>query len=184
MTAFVQRLAPVPERGRHARRQRRRGLPAPGARARAGPRRRHQALARLLIDRGDAAEALALLQRLPETEASRALAAEARLLEAGVDVSGDGRGDRGQARRAARAGAGRRRRPPGVRGPARDDGRRRSADQRVPAGPGRAPVLMAAPATRTPGADDDRTPPPGPTAAYASGYRARPRSTSAAAATT
>ena len=35
------------------------------------------ALARILIDRGDAAEALAILQRLPESEASRALAAEA-----------------------------------------------------------------------------------------------------------
>jgi putative thioredoxin len=45
-------------------------------------------LARLLIDRGDASEALVLLQRLPESEASRALAAEARLLQAGVDVAG------------------------------------------------------------------------------------------------
>jgi putative thioredoxin len=50
-----------------------------------------EALARMLIDRGEAAEALALLQRLPETDASRALAAEARLLEAGVDVSGTAR---------------------------------------------------------------------------------------------
>ncbi len=50
-----------------------------------------EALARILIDRGDAAEALALLQRLPETETGRALAAEARLLEAGVDVSSSGR---------------------------------------------------------------------------------------------
>jgi putative thioredoxin len=49
-----------------------------------------EALARLLVDRGDAAEALAALQRLPETETGRALAAEARLLEAGVDVSDDG----------------------------------------------------------------------------------------------
>ena len=47
-----------------------------------------EALARLLIDRGDAPEALALLQRVPETEAIRTLAAEARLLEAGVDLSG------------------------------------------------------------------------------------------------
>ena len=79
-----------------------------------------EALARILIDRGDAAEALALLARLPETETSRALAAEARLLEAGVDVSVTGRdGDRGQARRPARAGARRRRGPPGVRRPAR-----------------------------------------------------------------
>ncbi len=43
----------------------------------------------MLLDRGDAAGALAALQRLPETEAGRALAAEARLLEAGVDL-GDG----------------------------------------------------------------------------------------------
>ena len=45
----------------------------------------------MLVDRGEAAEALALLARLPETEAGRTLAAEARLLEAGVDVSGTGR---------------------------------------------------------------------------------------------
>jgi putative thioredoxin len=45
-----------------------------------------EALARILIDRGDAADALAALQRLPETETGRALAAEARLLQAGVDV--------------------------------------------------------------------------------------------------
>ena len=50
-----------------------------------------EALARILVDRGDAPEALALLQRIPESEAGRALAAEARLLEAGVDVSGTGR---------------------------------------------------------------------------------------------
>ena len=46
-----------------------------------------EALARILIDRDDAAEALALIQRVPETEATRTLAAEARLREAGVDVS-------------------------------------------------------------------------------------------------
>jgi putative thioredoxin len=49
-----------------------------------------ETLARILIDRGDAAGALAALQRLPETETGRALAAEARLLEAGVDLSSDG----------------------------------------------------------------------------------------------
>ncbi len=49
-----------------------------------------EALARILIDRGDAAEALALLARIPESDAGRALAAEARLIEAGVDVSGNG----------------------------------------------------------------------------------------------
>jgi putative thioredoxin len=49
-----------------------------------------EALARILIDRGDAAEALALLARIPESDTGRSLAAEARLIEAGVDVSGDG----------------------------------------------------------------------------------------------
>jgi putative thioredoxin len=52
-----------------------------------------EALARLLIDRNEAPEALALVQRVPETEATRALAAEARLREAGVDVSGSGGGE-------------------------------------------------------------------------------------------
>jgi putative thioredoxin len=50
-----------------------------------------EALARLLIDRGDAAEALTILARIPENDATRALAADARLLEAGVDVSDTGR---------------------------------------------------------------------------------------------
>ena len=52
-----------------------------------------EALARLLLDRGEAAEALAVLQRIPETEAGRAMAAEARLLAAGVDVSASGSAD-------------------------------------------------------------------------------------------
>ncbi len=46
-----------------------------------------EALARLLIDRKEAAEALEVLARIPETPTSRALAAEARLLEGGVDVA-------------------------------------------------------------------------------------------------
>jgi putative thioredoxin len=50
-----------------------------------------EALARLLIDRGEPVEALSLLSRIPETDATRALAADARLLEAGVDVSDTGR---------------------------------------------------------------------------------------------
>lgn len=50
-----------------------------------------EGLARLLVQQGDAPGALALLQRVPETETSRALAAQARLLEAGVDVTGTGR---------------------------------------------------------------------------------------------
>ncbi|HEY6429363.1 MAG TPA: thioredoxin [Acidimicrobiales bacterium] len=47
-----------------------------------------EALARILIDKGDGAGALAALQRIPETDIARALAAEARLLLAGVDVTG------------------------------------------------------------------------------------------------
>ncbi len=46
-----------------------------------------EALARVLIDRGDGADALALLARIPQSETGRSLAAEARLIEAGVDVS-------------------------------------------------------------------------------------------------
>ena len=46
-----------------------------------------EALARILIDRGEAADALALLARVPETPRSRSLAAEARLVESGVNVS-------------------------------------------------------------------------------------------------
>jgi putative thioredoxin len=46
-----------------------------------------EALARILIDRGDAAGALALLARVPETAAARALAAEARLAEGGLNVA-------------------------------------------------------------------------------------------------
>jgi putative thioredoxin len=49
-----------------------------------------EALARILIDRGEAADALALLARVPETPAARTLAAEARLVESGVNVSAAG----------------------------------------------------------------------------------------------
>jgi putative thioredoxin len=49
-----------------------------------------EGLARTLIGRGEPAEALAVLGRVPETEVTRALAADARLLEAGVDVSDAG----------------------------------------------------------------------------------------------
>ncbi len=149
VTAFVQRLAPAPSEadtlvaaGDEASLRRALELEPDHAGATEG-------LARLLIDRGEAAEALALLARLPETENGRVLAAEARLLEAGVDVSDTGRrGDGGQARRAAQSGARRRRRPPGVRGPARGDGCRRPAHQGVPPGAHRTPVLMAVPATQ------------------------------------
>jgi putative thioredoxin len=46
-----------------------------------------EALARILIDRGEATEALALLARVPETPGVRTLAAQARLAESGVIVS-------------------------------------------------------------------------------------------------
>jgi len=90
VTEFVQRLAPAPseadnlvEVGDEASLRRALELEPDHVGA-------TEALARLLIDRGDGAQALAALQRLPETETGRALAAEARLLEAGVDVSDDG----------------------------------------------------------------------------------------------
>jgi putative thioredoxin len=89
VTAFVQGLAPAPseadllvEKGDEASLRQALELEPDHAGATEG-------LARVLIDRGDAAGALAALQRLPETETGRALAAEARLLEAGVDL-GDG----------------------------------------------------------------------------------------------
>ena len=47
------------------------------------------ALARLLVDRGDADDALELLARVPETADARAVAAQARLLARGVTVDGD-----------------------------------------------------------------------------------------------
>jgi putative thioredoxin len=46
-----------------------------------------EGLARILIDGGDPTEALAVLGRIPETPTSRVLAAEARLLESGVNVA-------------------------------------------------------------------------------------------------
>ncbi len=46
-----------------------------------------EALAQLMIDRGEAADALALLGRVPETPKTRSLAAQARLIESGVNVS-------------------------------------------------------------------------------------------------
>jgi putative thioredoxin len=93
VTAFVQRLAPAPSEadtlaaaGDEASLRRALELEPDHPAATEG-------LARVLIDRGEPAEALALLQRLPETETGRSLAAEARLLEAGVDVSGTGRAE-------------------------------------------------------------------------------------------
>ncbi|HTU39742.1 MAG TPA: tetratricopeptide repeat protein [Acidimicrobiales bacterium] len=88
VTAFVQRLAPAPTeadllvaQGDEASLRKALDLEPDNVAATEG-------LARILIDQGDPAEALSLLQRLPESENSRALAAEARLQEAGVDVSG------------------------------------------------------------------------------------------------
>ncbi len=87
ITAFVQRLAPAPSEadnlvaaGDEASLRQALELEPDHAGATEG-------LARLLIDRGDGAGALALLARLPESENGRVLAAEARLLEAGVDLS-------------------------------------------------------------------------------------------------
>src|SRR5271166_2290535 len=80
ITAFVQRLAPAPSEadtlavaGDEASLRRALELEPDHAAAIEG-------LASILIDRGEAAEALTLLGRLPETESSRTLAARARLL--------------------------------------------------------------------------------------------------------
>ena len=88
ITAFVQQLAPSPseadtlaEAGDEASLRKALELEPDHVGATEG-------LARILIDRGEPAEALALLGRLPETETSRTLAAEARLLEAGVECRG------------------------------------------------------------------------------------------------
>jgi putative thioredoxin len=93
ITEFVQRLAPAPSEadtlaaaGDEASLRKALELEPDHVAATEG-------LARLLVDRGEPVEALALLQRLPETETGRVLAAEARLLEAGVDVSATGRSD-------------------------------------------------------------------------------------------
>ena len=91
VTAFVQGLAPAPSEadtlaaaGDEASLRRALELQPDHAGA-------IEALARLLIARGEPTEALALLARIPETDATRALAADARLLEAGVDISDSGR---------------------------------------------------------------------------------------------
>ncbi len=93
VTAFIERLAPAPSEadtlaaaGDEASLRKALELEPDHAAA-------TTALARILIDRGDAPEALAILQRLPESETSRALAAEARLLEAGVDLAGSDRAE-------------------------------------------------------------------------------------------
>ncbi len=90
VAAFVQRLAPSPSeadvlvaQGDEASLRRALEL-EPGHVAAT------EELARILIDKGDGADALAALQRIPETDTARSLAAEARLLLAGVDVSAEG----------------------------------------------------------------------------------------------
>ena len=91
VTAFVQGLAPAPSEADTLAARRRRGLPAPGARARARPRRRHRG-ARPPPDRpGRGGRGAGTAAAPARDRASRALAAEARLLEAGVDVSGTDR---------------------------------------------------------------------------------------------
>ena len=85
------------------------------------------ALGELLVERGDGEEALALLERIPESERTRKVAAAARL------GSAPARRLRRHAHRLAAAGEGRRRRPPGVRRHPRADGSRRPAHRRVPA---------------------------------------------------
>jgi putative thioredoxin len=55
----------------------------------AGHQQATEGLARILIDRGEASEALAVLARVPETAAVRSLAAEARLVDSGVNVAAD-----------------------------------------------------------------------------------------------
>src|ERR1700678_1382259 len=55
----------------------------------AGHQQATEGLARILIDRGEAAEALAVLARVPGTAAGARLAAEARLVESGVNVAAD-----------------------------------------------------------------------------------------------
>jgi putative thioredoxin len=90
VTAFVQRLGPAPTEADM--------LAAAGDEAslrralevEPGHVGATEALARILVDRGDGAGALAALQRVPESDTGRALAAEARLLEAGIDVTSAG----------------------------------------------------------------------------------------------
>jgi putative thioredoxin len=90
VTAFVQKLAPAPSEadtlvaaGDEASLRRALELEPDHHEA-------TEALARVLLDQGDADGALAILARVPETATGRALAAEARLLQSGVDVSATG----------------------------------------------------------------------------------------------
>jgi putative thioredoxin len=87
VTAFIQRLAPAPSEADNLVAVGDEGSLREALELEPDHSGAIEALARLLIDRDDAPEALALIQRVPETEVTRALAAEARLREAGVDVS-------------------------------------------------------------------------------------------------
>jgi putative thioredoxin len=87
VAAFVQRLAPPPSEADTLVAQGDEASLRKALELSPGHVGATEALARILIDKGDGADALAVLQRIPETDAARALAAEARLLLAGVDVS-------------------------------------------------------------------------------------------------
>jgi putative thioredoxin len=93
VTAFVQRLAPAPSEADTLVAAGDEGSLRKALELEPDHAGAIEALARLLVDRNEAAEALALMERVPETEATRALAAEARLREAGVDVSGTDGGE-------------------------------------------------------------------------------------------
>jgi putative thioredoxin len=92
VAAFVQRLAPPPSEADQLVTQGDEASLRQALELEPGHVAATEALARILIDKGDGAGALAALQRIPETDGGRALAAEARLLLAGVDVSEDGSG--------------------------------------------------------------------------------------------
>jgi putative thioredoxin len=90
VAAFVQRLAPPPSEADTLVAQGDEASLRKALELSPGHVGATDALARILIDKGDGAGALAALQRIPETDAARSLAAEARLLLAGVDMSDTG----------------------------------------------------------------------------------------------
>ena len=135
ITAFVQRLAPAPSEadtlaaaGDEASLRKALELEPDHAGATEG-------LARILIDRGEPAEALALLAAPARDRDQPGPGRRGPPPGGGGRRVGHGpRRDRGQVGRAAGPGARRRRRPPGVRRPAGGHGPRRPAHQGVPAG--------------------------------------------------
>ena len=95
MRQFVESLLPTDERGRHGRAARggRRGVAPQGLEARARPRAAVVALAELLVESGAPGgtdEALALLDRIPESAETRRVAALARMGADGVAAFDDG----------------------------------------------------------------------------------------------